>query len=59
MDEMATLKAEYLSKATGIEENKQAATYVSGWHNLQGMRIEKPTKPGIYIKDGKKVAIGM
>ena len=27
------------------------------WYDLQGRRIEKPTKKGLYIKDGKKVVI--
>lgn len=27
------------------------------WYNLQGRRIEKPTKAGLYIKNGKKVIV--
>lgn len=27
------------------------------WHDLQGRSIEKPTKAGLYIKNGKKVVI--
>ena len=28
-----------------------------GWHDLQGQRVTKPTKPGLYILNGKKVVI--
>ena len=27
------------------------------WYDLQGQRIEKPTKKGLYIHQGKKVVI--
>lgn len=27
------------------------------WFNLSGQRIDKPTKPGLYIRNGKKVVI--
>ena len=27
------------------------------WHDLQGRRIEKPTKAGLYILNGKKTVI--
>ncbi len=27
------------------------------WYTLQGMRISRPTKPGIYIKGGRKVVV--
>ena len=27
------------------------------WHDLQGRRIEKPTKTGLYILNGKKTVI--
>ena len=27
------------------------------WYDLQGRRIEQPTKPGLYIKNGKKVIV--
>jgi hypothetical protein len=27
------------------------------WYNLQGQRIDAPNRPGIYIRNGKKVVI--
>ena len=27
------------------------------WYDMQGRRIDKPTQPGLYIKNGKKVVI--
>ena len=27
------------------------------WYDLNGRKIAKPTKKGVYIKDGKKVVI--
>ena len=27
------------------------------WYDLQGRRIQKPTKAGIYIKNGKKIVV--
>jgi hypothetical protein len=27
------------------------------WFDMQGRRIDKPTKKGLYIRDGKKVVI--
>ena len=27
------------------------------WYNMEGMRISTPTKPGLYIRNGKKVFI--
>lgn len=27
------------------------------WYDLQGRRIERPTKPGLYIRNGKKVVV--
>ena len=41
---------------TGIDK-VEIATENDTWYNLQGSRIEAPTKKGIYIKNGKKVII--
>lgn len=58
MDEMRVLKEEYLS-GSGIEAPVQET--IAGkepvWYNLQGMRINRPSRPGIYIKDGRKVVV--
>lgn len=51
------------SEATGIvEANSQLSTVNSqlqeGWYTLQGVKLDgKPTEKGIYIYNGKKVAI--
>ena len=44
---------------TGISDppNNPALEEAGQWYDLQGRRIEKPTKKGMYIKDGKKVVI--
>lgn len=41
---------------TGIDKVEIGAENDT-WYNLQGSRIEAPTKKGIYIKNGKKVII--
>ena len=30
---------------------------VEGWYTLQGVKIEQPSRPGIYIFNGKKVVV--
>lgn len=51
------------SEATGIEEvafpetsGRRGAVAPEGWYNLQGQKVDKPTK-GIFIHNGKKVVI--
>ena len=41
---------------TGIR-NRQIIEEESKWFDLQGRRIERPTKAGLYINNGKKVVI--
>lgn len=45
--------------ATSISDppNNPAFEEPGQWYDLQGRRIEKPTKKGMYIKDGQKVVI--
>ena len=45
--------------ATGISDppNDPVFEEQGQWYDLQGRRIEKPTKKGLYIKDGQKVVI--
>ncbi len=38
----------------GIKENQEKQ---QNWYDLQGRRIQNPTKPGLYILNGKKVVI--
>ncbi len=48
------------SEATGIQsvDTKQVAADDDSWYTLQGMKLDgKPTEKGIYIYNGKKVAI--
>jgi hypothetical protein len=44
--------------ATEIESPMMKGKYGEGYYfDLQGRRVNTPTKPGLYIKDGKKVVI--
>ena len=48
------------SEATGIQsvDTKQVAADDDNWYTLQGVKLDgKPTEKGIYIYNGKKVAI--
>ena len=40
---------------TGISNIKMQDTKDESWYTLQGTKITKPTQPGIYIHDGKKI----
>ena len=40
--------------ATHIDNGEMAN---ENWYDLQGRRIERPTKPGLYIRNGKKVVV--
>lgn len=45
---------------TGIEQVKENAEMDmtnAVWHNMQGVRIRKPSAPGMYICNGKKVVV--
>lgn len=43
--------------STGIQGIDVEATKDEEWYDLQGRRIQKPTKAGIYIVNGKKVVV--
>ena len=43
--------------STAIEGIDVEATEDETWYDLQGRRIDKPTRPGLYIKNGKKVVV--
>lgn len=57
MEEMRVLRRQYLGE-TGIEDVSADDTPLSdSWYTLQGVRVNRPTTPGIYIHNGKKVAV--
>jgi hypothetical protein len=54
----ATLTRIELDNATAVGEVKNALQPVKAdnvYYNLQGQRVEKPVKGGLYIYNGKKV----
>ncbi|MBR6885275.1 MAG: leucine-rich repeat domain-containing protein [Prevotella sp.] len=48
---------EVLGVATTIESLPTTKKYMEGYYTLQGARISKPTTPGIYIFNGKKILV--
>ena len=42
---------------TSIRELRMENEGRDEWYDLQGRRIEQPTKAGLYIKNGKKVIV--
>ena len=42
---------------TGIEVVEAAAAHNDVIYNMQGVRVARPTAPGIYIVNGKKVVV--
>jgi hypothetical protein len=42
---------------TGIKAMRQVSEQQDTWHNLNGQRIDTPTRKGLYIKNGKKVIV--
>ena len=49
------------SEQTGISElpilNSQFSTLNSEWYTLSGMKVDKPTRKGVYIQNGHKVVV--
>ena len=46
--------------ATGVKSLNTASKAISdddGWHTLQGVKVSTPTKGGLYIYKGKKIAV--
>jgi hypothetical protein len=43
--------------ASAVIDNEQLTIDNDVWFDLQGKRIEKPTKDGLYIKNGRKVIV--
>ena len=44
-------------KATGIDEVKSDMRKSDDYYNLKGMRVKNPTRPGIYIHNGKRILV--
>ena len=45
------------NSATAIEAIVEEAADSEQWYDMQGRKINKPTKAGLYIKNGKKVVV--
>ena len=47
------------NSATGVDtiSNDEAADGEDKWYDMQGRKINKPSKTGLYIKNGKKVVV--
>ena len=48
-----------LSEPTGINETtaQNRAQDGNAWYTLDGRRIDKPTQPGLYIHNGRKMVV--
>jgi len=44
-------------ETTTVEKIKTNVTTDANWHTIDGVQIEKPSKSGLYIHEGKKVII--
>ena len=49
-------KVSVTATSTGIQTLKRTSQEEDTWYNLNGQRVDRPTK-GLYIKDGKKVFV--
>ena len=52
-----TLTIDRNNSATAIEAIVEEAADGEQWYDMQGRKINKPTKDGLYIKNGKKVVV--
>lgn len=52
-----TLTIERNNSATAIEAVSDEDADDEQWYDMQGRKINKPTKAGLYIKNGKKVVV--
>lgn len=52
-----TLTIDRNNSATAIEAIVEEAADSEQWYDMQGRKINKPTKDGLYIKNGKKVVV--
>lgn len=51
------LYSDELTDIVGVTDDHTQLKEKNEWYNLQGMRIAKPTQPGIYIHAGKKLIV--
>ena len=51
------LAIKHAGDTDGIETIEAVGTQQDIWYDLQGHRIERPTKTGLYIKNGKKTVV--
>ncbi len=51
------LAIKHAGDTDGIETIEAVGTQQDIWYDLQGRRIERPTKAGLYIKNGKKTVV--
>ena len=51
------LAIKHAGDTDGIETIEAVGTQQDIWYDLQGRRIERPTKTGLYIKNGKKTVV--
>lgn len=42
----------------GVDQIGSDATGAGKWYTIEGIGVDRPERPGIYIRDGKKIAIG-
>ena len=51
-----TIKVTFIEDTTGIKKVQTEGQRQDGkWYTLSGMPVEKPTQPGVYIQNGKKI----
>ena len=46
-----------LFHTSGLAAHSEATRRATGWHNLQGQPIDRPTRPGVYLHQGRKVVV--
>ena len=44
-------------QTTGVEQIEATTDVLENYYTIQGVRVESPTAPGIYIRGGKKVIV--
>lgn len=57
MSAIKVTKVSYRSAATGIHAVGADSDSEARWYDLNGRRIEQPTKKGLYILNGRKVVV--
>jgi hypothetical protein len=52
-----TISFDFMKAATAIWRVQEAEADHAPWYDLQGRRVSAPTRPGIYIRNGKKFIV--